>query len=275
MWVKPKPPVRINRKGLGRGLVHLGPFGRSQIEAVTGKPGSFPSGGSSADGFAGVSPYGDSWDVSNLHDGGLAFAPNPGFYQFTDKCTLFVWARIDTMGAYANLIGVPYDDDAFWGSPYLYIGLVRNSSGTEGRFHWASSSSTFDTGNSLSGFIETGVYHLYAVTRDGATVSFYRDGMFHSSTTTGTGNFAAGTDQLRVFSFSRDSTAADEGATGNVVLTGIWNRALPAKEINELYCHPERLLASKVVPFPEPSGGGPAPGLSIPVAMHNYRRMRA
>ncbi len=90
---------------------------------------------------------------------------------------------------------------------------------------------TTQYGGNIGKTITTGAFHHLAMTYDGSTLTGYLDGSAGGTTYSPTGNIATDTNNLAL---GRHGNLYNEG---NAEDRGIWNRALTASEISNMYTY--------------------------------------
>ena len=114
--------------------------------------------------------------------------------------------------------------------------------------------------------ISTNEWFFVAFTYDAETIYIYKNGILSDTITTPSGALDSTTSNIRIAERADGGGAPFDGEIDNVM---IFNRALTANEIRQLYLDSFRALRRGISPalFYIP----PAGGLSIPVAMHHYQ----
>ncbi len=160
--------------------------------------------------------------------------------------TLATIVEIDSWVNWAQMLGVPVSKTA-WSNPFQAFALARSNNTSSGAFFKDIGGTTNGSTSGTGYFAADGVLHHYVVTTDETdTVSFYKDGVIHSTDTLaqGAGNFTF--DQTTPYFFSRNSTADGEGTNARSYLQAFWNRELSAGEVAQFYAVPDCLLKPKV-----------------------------
>ena len=121
------------------------------------------------------------------------------------------------------------------------------------------------TGTTISSaFAVYNVYSTLAMTWDGATLRGYLNGIYATT------NSRAGT--LKSYPFSLGHVWYDRSRQVHTEYAYVYNRALSSQEIQQLYLSPYAMFERRPVWMDYVEAAG---GLSIPVAMHHYNRLRA
>lgn len=126
--------------------------------------------------FDGVSEIGSAIASTATGDSGVQWPFAERALSITTAHSIFVWARSVTLGTYAKLFSVPYRVSS-WAAPYVSISLQRLGSNSTLEAEIAIGGTLYSA-VSDSGLIANGDgLTLYGVTREGATVRFYRNGV--------------------------------------------------------------------------------------------------
>lgn len=180
-------------------------------------------------------------------DGG-AYWPRPArLTGITNQCTMLFWVDMTVWGQVDAIVSIPYRDTG-WTTPFVSLRLNGPRLGTQLdrlEFSYATDSTTLvrlDSNSSigLQADAGDGRVHQYGVTRDGATVNFFRDGVDHGAQASGTPNATNvdwGTGSNVVLG-TRSDASQGESMDGKVVLALIYDRPLSAAEIAQLVADP-------------------------------------
>ena len=136
--------------------------------------------------------------------------------------------------SWANIIGEPYDDgDEGWNYPHYKWGFLRQSnSADQGYFVYTVGTSNKQSAPTGSGYFETGE-HTYGVTRDGDTITFYKDGMpFGSPHTLADGVLDGGYKWLAA---NRADYSPGEFMAAETDEIGVFSRALSSSEMQQIH----------------------------------------
>ena len=133
------------------------------------------------------------------------------------------------------------------------------------RTHWANLTAD-DVVDSAVGVVTAGQWVHFVFTYNRVDAVFYVDGQFSNSESE-TGAVPTTTDSLRIGSRTNGTLFFN----GSIAWVKIFDRALSAEEAKQLYYDPFcNLLHIPAWQNYVPSGVG----LSVPIAMHDYRRLR-
>ena len=163
----------------------------------------------------------------------------PVIGSITTQCTIVVFLSVSSLSSsFAELLCIPYRDGS-WSSPFGAMEFLRNSTGSECNFTYANAGSQVAVTSDSSMIAADGILRQYAVTRDGSTVKFYRDGVQHGATKTlgsnGNTDFNGG---HPVTLGNRSPSSSGNSMGGWYTMAGLWNRALSPHEIALLNLKP-------------------------------------
>jgi len=188
--------------------------------------------------FTASSPHGYAMNSVSSSAGG-AYTPSiPELETVTNNCTMLVWAELSNVADYGKLICISYND-ASWVYPWPSLAFGRDASLNSLMFEYADTGGSQTFVGSDTGFLNTGSdgFCMYAVTRQGDAVRFYKNGLLYGSQKTITDNPI----EFRpheVNLLQRNRKVSGEGATGTAPLFLIYNRALSDSEISAMYAFP-------------------------------------
>ena len=160
-----------------------------------------------------------------------------------DQCSIVVGLSVSSLSStFAGLVSIPYANGT-WVAPFVAMDFTRNSTTSSCNFDYASSG-TLVTVTSDTGMIAAdNINRLYGVTRDGATVTFFKDGFQHGAQKT------LGTNTVTDWGAKQDPTIGNRSFSspgnsmgGTFTFIGIWNRVLSPSEMTQLFLVPLILL---------------------------------
>lgn len=270
MIVKP-PFLQVGSHPVAQGLVWAAAPGRDiPYEALGGGLASLGSAAS----LEGATPHGFSHSTTDATNGGVYYPFSELLRTITDKCTIIVWCNLAVLGGWSTLLSIPYTNSG-WADPYNMLVLKQESSGSNLYFGFSDTGNVGRTVGSDAGGIQfTDGWTMYAVTRNGTAVRFYRNGKPHGADKTISGN-SIGWQSRTVALGNRSSYSPGEGLQGKIPLAMIYNRALSDSEVALLFAFPYAWTTQadlKIASFVPAAGGGG--GSAVPVFMQNYRRRR-
>ena len=180
-------------------------------------------------------------ESTSLTDGGAYWASSAQLRTITTQRTLAFHGRIDSFGAWASLISVPYLDGT-WNRPWMSTSLRRNSTLTSVNAHYTHGGTAISY-NSSTNVFSTGE-HWFVVTLDGAAEEgkFYLDGALVNTVSIEGAPVDWSTNQP-VSVFNKSNSVPGEGTIGRCYTAAIWNRILSAAEILSLYQSPRQMFA--------------------------------
>lgn len=157
-------------------------------------------------------------------------------------------------GSNDALLGIAYFPNGATTSPYGLF-FAEHSSGSDGAIGFPDTSGNQQKVFSNNGWYQAGQgWQAYGVTRAGATVNWYLAGNPFSSTSVtdtpiGFASQAIGNaNGVTLFNGAGSGSFASEGATGQVALGALWNRALSAAEMLEMSRAPYQFLVEPTNP---------------------------
>ena len=123
-----------------------------------------------------------------------------------------------------------------------------------------------DTDMASTSTITNGMWYHVAFTYNGATKIIYINGL-QDAEEAATGSMVVNTDSLKI-GFGQSSGATNNYYNGLIRSVSIYNRALSASEIQQLYINPDLLIEQDVSWMAK----APAVGVVIPVMIHHYKQ---
>jgi hypothetical protein len=235
-------PLYNKNHPLARGLVFGAiPGGMHRQDIVSG---NFPTRDIGTGNFSTrSSKVGRVWESNSTTAGGLSWPITPEVKTLADTnaATIVAWAEVDSDASFKALLGVPYRDTGAWTIPWLTIVLNENSGAGDASFNKGYSPTqryvaVTSVGNYFPAPPQPMVMH--AVTNDKAEVDFYREGKFFQNLNIGgslTYDFSSAVEISMAY---RASNPTGEGYDGGVGPGFMWNRALSASEIAQIYADP-------------------------------------
>jgi hypothetical protein len=158
----------------------------------------------------------------------------------TNAITLMGWVQVDVRTSFDNIIGIPYRDTGSWASPWFVACLNRNASNQTASFTKGYNSSSRYQDITSGNIYDTPptVMQQFCVTVDVADLNWYKEGQFfEAATLSGSQTYDfSNAAEISVQWRSHDPTG--EGADGGTAAAYIWNRALSASEISQMYADP-------------------------------------
>ena len=229
---------------LTRGLILcIFPGARSRTNFATGQIG-FIFG--SANFNAGLAQTGTpAFESTTQTTDGLYFPFHRSQHLITTDHSFYCGISWDTYTSYNNIISIPANST--WSNPYASMAFQRYVAGTQAQYFYSRTSSSYRTCQSGTGFLDYSGYHRCGFTRDGADVSFYRDGVYHSngaalspSADPWQGN------EYGITILNRSYLDPGEGTDGKLSFALFWTRVLSADEFAEIDRYPFGVLKSKI-----------------------------
>lgn len=184
---------------------------------------------------------------STATSGGGAYWNAPArLSEITNKLTVAVWADIDSLVQNGVLMSCPYRASG-WSSPWTSLTFGQQGTQADKKAQLA-----FSTGGSFTHYIGDDNYidagdllTFYSVSKDGGTVTFYRNGEEFSVVTSPSSGSEGDIDwneKRPVNIFNRSDTSDGEGVDGRVSFLGVWKRPLSPAEHLSLYEQPYQML---------------------------------
>lgn len=187
----------------------------------------------------------------------------------TNTLTLCAWVNPANIITWHNICGKPAADGSHADPYYAYALVIENAVG--GKLRCFITTGGTATWHDTTAILAANAWSHVCMVYDGALIRGFINGQA-SGTTAKTGNINSYSTSFRIGS-SGDGGEFLTGAADDIRL---WNRALLEDEVRAVYFDSRagypRTLNRIRMPFGN-SVAAPA-GLSIPVAMHNYRRRR-
>lgn len=233
MIVKPSL-LQVGTHPVSQGLVWAAAPGRdTPYEAVNG---GLVSLGNSAS-LDAASPHGFSLLSPDATNGGVYYPFSELLRTITDKLTVLVWANITAMTNWSSILVIPFYTSG-GGEPYTVLALQREEATSNLYFGFADTGTTRRSVVSDTGAVQTSDgWAMYAVTRDGSTVRFYRNGKPHGANKTISSN-SIGWLSRNISLANGSSYSPGQGFEGKLPLAMIYNRALSDDEIALLFAFP-------------------------------------
>lgn len=140
------------------------------------------------------------------------------------------------------MLSIPYRAGA-WASPYDAIAFAAHAVYDYGFFSFSSDASTNSGVAGHQNYYTAG--SCYSMTRDGATVWFYRDGDLYAGTSVNLGVTTSPdfSNRQPVMIQNRHVDTPSEGYIGDCAIAIAWNRALSAKEHQLAFLNPWQVFA--------------------------------
>jgi len=244
---KPPKGALLNRTDrLSRGLVAAWLFGEGdgpKIYDSANRNNGTLNGFTATSGWSsGV--FGDCLLFDGVND--YIDVPNHSTLAITARITISAWVRRlgGSGGQFQTIV-------SRWGNTNSYV-FIYDDTGNQLQVR-LSGLSTVTVSRSVS--IEDSLWHHASVTYDGANITLYLDGLQLGAQTASTGSIIDNSLSLRI---GRDNTGFGTAYwNGQLDAIAIYNRALSASEVSQLYSDPfaafrRRYLPIPLKPVPEP-----------------------
>lgn len=122
-------------------------------------------------------------------------------------------------------------DKGTWGYPYYgYMLYVNNSTATKA-IHYSCGNILTTTGGYLNNSVDLNTWQHFAVTHSGLTATFYKNGVSIGSST----NIVGATNAINMSANIGNSLLSDRAFDGKIASVRVYNRALSASEVSQLY----------------------------------------
>lgn len=160
------------------------------------------------------------------------------YRRLVRDCTIIVRADVDSMASSGSLLTVPYANSGF-SSPFVSLGLTRSANTSSGRFLYTDAGSSEIVDSDVGFIATTDGPTTYGVTRKGATVKFFRNGIQHGvSKTLGADEDVDWNTENDVTIFNRSRYSTGNGIDGRCTLAAILCRSLTDEQMG-LACAPD------------------------------------
>jgi hypothetical protein len=235
--------VNINSANpLARHVQWLAAPGISRIEATKGRTGFLTTSASAS--WAADGKYGLCLDSTSQSNGG-AYWLSPQLSLGTSY-TLGMLCKLDTLSSVGQqkIICVPYRNDSSWSSPFAGLGWYAVATTGAWGHEYSTTTPTRISQEGGSGYFDT-EWHYYVMVRNGANLTFYRDGSQHSTGTLGTNSAPDLSNGAGAHFGQRSYLNNGEGMDGKMAIGWIMDRALTASEIDYMYEDPWSLIVSR------------------------------
>jgi len=182
-------------------------------------------------------PFGDCLTFDGVDD--YIDVPNHSTLGITAQITMSAWVRRlgASAGQYKTII-------SRWGNSNSYV-FLYDDTGNQLQVR-LSGLSTVTVSRSVS--IEDSLWHHATVTYDGANITLYLDGLQLGAQTASTGSIINNNLSLRI---GRDNTGFGTAYwNGQLDAIAIYNRALSASEVRQLYSDPFAAFRRRQTPVP-------------------------
>lgn len=203
-----------------------------------------------------LTPYGSVWNHPTAHGPTLsgratsgpaegAHWPQPDDLQarVNQKLTMVVFTNTPVSGAKSNwapLLCISYRNDGTNATPFFALCFQRNAQTTQHRFSFGGAAGAYRTTDSTAGsYVANTKNELYAVTRNGATVSFYRNGKLASTHTGRSADNVNYNGQQNVMQVGHSNaynyaTNGGDRYDGDIMYAAVFDRVLLARELAQL-----------------------------------------
>jgi hypothetical protein len=122
-------------------------------------------------------------------------------------------------------------DKGTWAYPYYgYMLFVNNITATKA-IHYACGNIITNTGGYLNNSVDLDTWQHFAVTHSGTTATFYKNGVSIGSST----NIFGATNISNMSGNIGNSALSDRAFDGKIASVRVYNRALSANEVSQLY----------------------------------------
>lgn len=164
----------------------------------------------------------------------------------TTQSTMLIWCALGTLVSFGHLLSIPYRDDGTWAAPFVSMNLQRNSTTSAMSFGYANAGSLVSVVSDTGILLGDSTLRMLVATRDGATVTFYSEGVPFGAQKTLASNAAVDFNTRNKPAIgNRGSTSSGESQPGTFVMAAIWNRCLTPGEVFQLWSRPLLLLKPK------------------------------
>lgn len=246
-WGQMKPPVGAAldwSNPLARGLLWLAlPGDEHRRELVSGSFGSLQTNMS----WSGAGPIGSAASSSAGANSGIYYplASASHLTQVADQLTMAGWWRIDAVNAWEHFFILPSSTSG-WSLPFGWLAFQRDNASTSGHIQCQGMLATPLIGP-VGYLLTDSQFHFYAVTigKAAGTVNFYRDDVLFGTSTPTITTASIPTPVQTPVLMGRQGPGGDntaENSQGQMSMFGIWNVALTARDIQQLYVEPYAIL---------------------------------
>lgn len=182
----------------------------------------------------------------------LYYTSSPLVTAITRYETIMVWATITSITAAGLVDFFSTARDSVNNNPFQHVfGIFGANNGTAGIYQYQTSSSS---GSAITGIgsnnlgVVDGTLHQYTVTRNQATITFYRDGIQFGNTATLSSNLDPYWSSEPHILGNCATSQTLEGMIGTIPFCGVWNRDLKPNEIKSLFVNPWQLYQQPNLP---------------------------
>lgn len=202
--------------------------------------------------FNGVTELGTALQKTALNTGTIGYfqggtfgGAKSGVANIVRDCTMYFLGIVTTLNAtHSVMVAVPWQTSMAAAPFFAVVFFIKHTNPTTALFGYADSGTTIATVFSDSSYaLADGLIHHWAVTRRGATVTFYRDGFQFGSAPTLASNVDTNHGSRKpVILMLQSADTQDLGFIGQCLAAGIWSRALEPSEILSLYNEPWQMI---------------------------------